>query len=245
MTHRKYAPADLDDLVELFVAYAKQVGSPFVSGPKPVLPPEQSASAVRELHALGAELCFRNPVAHARTLFEHENPHVRGWAGNVLTSIDEEWANATYRAVLRNMSTREMLAMCRHARKGPPKNPKLKDMTVDQLVERFRDAGVRHYATQFMGGDDEWWDQKLRNRIIGEEMKIVDELKSRDALPSLTPLMDDENSFVRMTAAIACLRLNPDKAVPLLKESAKLSGADAGPTMVLFRWEREKNLRHA
>ena len=67
MPNQRYAPADLDDLVELFVAYAKQVGSPFVSGPKPVLPPEQSASAVRDLHALEAELSFREPVAHART----------------------------------------------------------------------------------------------------------------------------------------------------------------------------------
>ena len=237
MTHRRYAPADLDDLVELFVAYAKQVGSPFVSGPKPVLPPEQSASAVRDLHALGAELCFRKPVAHARSLFEHENPHVRGWAASLLTSIDKEWGMATFSAVMRNMSTREMLAMCRHARRGPPKKPKLKDMTVDELIERFKDSCRRDYATQFMGEGNVFWDEKLKNRITLERNKVVSELKSRNAMSALQLLMEDADPTTRIKSAMACFDLHPERSIALVEECRKLPGADVGGTAawVVFR----------
>lgn len=100
----------------------------------------------------------------------------------------------------------------------------------------------RYAATQFMGGEDEAWDVELANRIIGEMTDIANELKSRDALSALLPLLNHSNVCVRHDAAVRCLSLAPDQAV-LVLEAIRV-GPDAiermGVGWTLDRW-REKN----
>jgi HEAT repeat protein len=123
--------------------------------------------------------------------------------------------------------------------------PTVQQMSTDQLAARFEDAGIREYATQFLGGQFEPYDVKLRNRIITEIRGIADELKSRDALPSLLPLLDHANITVRNSAAIYCIDVAPERALPVLEAIA--SGRDrieaVSASWAIDRWREEQNKR--
>ncbi len=118
------------------------------------------------------------------------------------------------------MATREMVALCTRAKRRPPPRPTLQEMSVEQLAARFEDAGVRRYATHFMGGDGEAWDVELSNRIMTEIGGVADELKSRDALSALLSLLEHANICVRNDAAYCCLSIAPGRAVPVLEAIA-------------------------
>ena len=101
--------------------------------------------------------------------------------------IDEEWALATMGCASRGSVDGGSDGARARVRKGPPRRPRLKDMSVDELAARYEDAGIRDYATQFMGSAAEFWNVKLSNKIVDEMRGIVDELKSRNALTALLP----------------------------------------------------------
>jgi len=110
-----------------------------------------------------------------------------------------------------------MSSRCARAKKRPPARPILKEMSTNQLVARFEDAGIRENATRFLDGQFEPYDVKLRNRIVDEIRGVADELKSRGALASILPLLDHANVTVRSAAAIYGLEIAPDRALPALE----------------------------
>ena len=132
-------------------------------------------------------------------MFDHENVDVRFHAAWSFLDVDPDWAIAAISAHWEDLSTKDVIALCARAKKRPPARPTLKEMSTDQLVARFEDAGIRRYATRFLGGEFEPFDVKLSNRIVGEMREIADELKSRDALAELLPLLDHPTSPSAMT----------------------------------------------
>ncbi len=79
---------------------------------------------------------------------------------------------------------------------------------------------MREYATRFLGGEFEPYDVKRRNAITIEIRDIVDELDLRGALTVLLPLLDHANITVRNSAAIFCLDIAPERALPVLQTIA-------------------------
>jgi hypothetical protein len=111
-------------------------------------------------------------------------------------------------------------------------------MSTEQLTARYEDAGIRNYATRFMGGDSEPWDLELDNRIIEELIAVVAELRARGAVAALLPLLDHANVAVRGFAAGACLAVAPERAVPVLEAIIAEEGSlDEGrASWALRRW---------
>jgi hypothetical protein len=111
------------------------------------------------------------------------------------------------------------------------------DMDDDALIDA---------AIEFMGGENEAWDVELANRTAGEMLDVADELKSRDALSALPPLLNHSNVCVRNFAAMRCLAIAPDLAIPVLEATKAgpnhLEAMNAGAA--LNHW-RKKNGRQA
>lgn len=156
--------------------------------------------------------------------------------------VDPDWAIATISAHRTDLATKEVIALRARAKKRPPARPTLKEMSTDQLAARFEDAAVRAYATQFLGGEFEPYDVRLRNRIIVEIRGVVDELKSRDALPILLPFLDHSNIAVRNSAAIYCLDIALERALSVLQTIA--AGRDkveaTSASWAIDRWRQKE-----
>lgn len=234
MTADKYAALSTQRLLALFVEAAKRTGAgsglfgllddvaasvPPENAPPISAPPE----AVAEVQALGAVLRARKPIAQIRRLFEDGDRDVRACAAGQFGSIDPDWAAATWNGLFANLPTRDVLALIARARQPPPARPTLKEMSEDGLVARFEDAATREYATQLLDCEDEPEDMATHNRIAGEVVDVMRELKSRGALANLLPLLASSNMTVRHRAAQGCLRLAEKKAVAAL-DSVVVSG---------------------
>jgi hypothetical protein len=97
------------------------------------------------------------------------------------------------------------------------KQPKLENLTVDQLVERFtaitldQDKALRTR------------NQKRFNRLFDEMEAVKQELKARDGdqRRALLRLYDHSNPQVRLKAVKATLAVAPEPALRLLKEIAE------------------------
>jgi HEAT repeat protein len=206
-----------DELIDEFVRVAKSLSSLWTFWfNTPQKTPEREAMN-QELKAIGAELCARKPIEKLRPLFDHENVDVRFHAVWAFMNVDPDWALATIPAHTADLSTKDVIALRARAKKRPPARPAVKDMSTEQLAARFEDAGIRHYATRFLGGEFEPFDVKLSNRIVGEMRDIVGELKSRDALPELLPLLDHSNITVRHDAASFCVPIARERAIAALE----------------------------
>jgi hypothetical protein len=255
MSADNYSAMSTERLVALFIEAAKKtiagsglfgllddMASP--APPETRRPISQSPEAVAAVQALGAALRPRKPIPEIRRLFEDDDRDVRACAAGQFGPIDPEWAAATWSGLFANLPTREVLALTRRARQAPPDSPTLKEMSDDAVVARFEDAATREYATQFLdcSGDPE--DMATHNRIAGELVDVMQELKSRGALAKLLPLLSSDNMGVRRRAAQGCMRLAEDKAVAAL-ESVVASGSfddrlAAGD--VLENWHKGKCL---
>jgi hypothetical protein len=205
-----------DALIEQFVRLAEQIGTLFTLDRAPAATPEREA-AKKSLSIVAAELIKRNPIAKIRPLFDHESADVRAYAAGRFMGIDPDWGIATLCALNEGVTTARMIEMCDHARRLPPAQPTLQEMTVDQLVTRFEDAGTRRYTTRFCGDGEEPLDVELSNRIVDELREITAELRSRDAMKALLPLLKHPNIAVRSDAAGRCLPTAPDLALPVLE----------------------------
>jgi Domain of unknown function (DUF2019) len=208
-----------DALIEQFVRLAQEIRTLFTLDRVPAASPEREA-AKKSFAVVAAELRKRRPVAKIRPLFDHESADVRAYAAGRFLDIDPKWAYATLCALNEGVSTARMIEMCDHARRPPPARPSLQEMTVEQLAARFEDAGTRRYATRFCGDGTAPLDVKLSNRIVDEIGKIVAELRSRDAMKALLPLLEHSNIAVRSDAAGRCLSTAPDLALPVLEAIA-------------------------
>jgi HEAT repeat protein len=217
MTAKTYALMSDDELIDEFVRLSKSLSSMWTYWFKrPEETPEREAMFV-ELRAVSAELCARKPIERLRQLFEHENVDVRWRAVWAFLNVDPDWATATIEAHTEDLTTKDVIALRARAKKRPPARPALKDMSTQQLVARFEDAGIRRYATRFLGSEFEPFDVKLSNRIVGEMREIVEELKSRDALAELLPMLDNPNISVRNDAASFCAPIARERAIGALE----------------------------
>lgn len=211
------AQISTDELIQGFIQKTQFVGGGW---PSPWNIPEQTPEreAMRqEIYAISAELRTRNSIVQVRQLFDHESRDVRSWAAGQFLTIDPEWASATFSGLAAHLSTREVLVLSAHARQGPPAHPAIEEMSNDQLIARFEDAAMREYATRFLGEGDEPQDLELCNKFILEILNIVGELKSKNGIVGLLPLLDHPNITVRHEAATHCLALAPERALPVLE----------------------------
>jgi HEAT repeat protein len=232
-----YADSSVDALIEEFVRLSQQTRNIFTLEAPPAATPERTAR-LEEIRAIGKELRTRAPVEKLRLLLDHEDEDVRAFAWLPFLPVDEEWAHAAISSLGTGLATRELVALCAKAKRGPPEHPTLKEMSVEQLTARFEDAGMRRFATHFMGGDREAWDVETSNRIMTELGAVNDELESRDALSALLPLLEHKNIAVRNNAASCCLPMAPERAIPVLEAIA--AGTDriekSNASYVLGRW---------
>jgi HEAT repeat protein len=202
------------------------------------------AEALAEVRELGQALGKRISLAQARGLMEEEDPDVRLCAAGQFCSMDMEWASATMNGLSAGLSTRDVLAARARARRPPPPRPTLKQMSDDALIARFEDAAERLGATRFLDCIDEPADQKAKNRVIDEGALILREVKSRDLLERLLPLLDSANDTVRFRAAQGCLRIATPQAVAVLEAIADEKNFDSSVSAsdTLDYWRNGKAL---
>lgn len=244
MTTKTYALMSDDELIDEFVRISTSLSSMWTYWfNRPEETPEREAMFV-ELRAVSGELCVRKPIERLRQLFDHVNVDVRWRAAWAFLNVDPDWAIATISGHRVDLSAKEVMALCARAKKRPPARPTLKEMSTPQLVARFEDAGIRRYATRFLGGEFEPFDVKLSNRILGEMREIVDELKSRDALAGLLPLLDHPNASVRSDAASFSVPIARERSIAALEavEASKdtIEKSSAGTTLYFLRKEENK-----
>jgi HEAT repeat protein len=228
MSAKTYDSRSIDDLIDEYVRLATTLGSLWSRQFKPAEKTPERMQMSGELGAIGAELRARRPIEKLRPLFDHENVDVRFHAAWSFLEVDPDWAIAAISALGSDLSTKDVIALRARAKKRPPARPNLKEMSTDQLVARFEDAGIRENATQFLGGQFEPYDVKL---------------KSRGALLNLLPLLDHANVTVRNSAAIYCLDVAPERALPALE--AISAGRDKTEAVnawwALERWRKAQS----
>jgi len=96
----------------------------------------------------------------------------------------------------------------------------LQEMGDDALMARFTAAAQRLTACRFINWLENDKDMETRNAVIRELRDASREIKRRDMLARLLPLLDSADSWVRFTAAEGCLRIAPEKAVATLEALA-------------------------
>jgi hypothetical protein len=227
----------VDELLEDFIRLAKAVRS---SGGLLRRPNPERAVLMDRLEATSESLLEGAPVERLRPLFDHQSDAVRVYAVRFLMAIDEELGSATIAALGAGLATSTVMAYCVRSRRGPPPGPPLKDMSIQQLTERYEDAGIRSHGAQFMGGESEPWNVALSNATVGEMIDVRMELRSRNAEAALLPFLEHENITVRRVAARQCLSMAPEKAIPVLeaieKEGSGLNQISAAGA--LFDWRQ-------
>jgi HEAT repeat protein len=218
------------DLIKEFRDLADELGSPWNLGVRQERyrrTPERAARVAR-MNALIPEMRSALPAKTLTALMEDENIDTRTWAFMRFDDLDEELSRAALASIAEHVSTHEAFEAIAHARKPPPKQPTLPDMSVAELVARFADACLREFWARHTGSDDDPMGQELQNKIIDEVGAIIRELSSRGALDRLLPFLDAPNIVLRGSAASATLRIAPERAVPVLEEIAtQKNGADS------------------
>ncbi|MBV8662352.1 MAG: DUF2019 domain-containing protein [Hyphomicrobiales bacterium] len=209
-------------LVERFAADARGMGVPLRSldlrNFKPRTPEIETIGG--DLRAVARELRARNAVEAVRSLYESDEDPVRSFASTQFGAFAPEAARAAFLGVRFGVPTREVLAMTQRARSTPAERPNLTGLTNDELVERFVDGATRLYATRFLDCLGDPADLEIRNKILPHVWDPARELKARDALAKLVPLMDHPNERVRLDAATACLDIESPKADAILQAAA-------------------------
>lgn len=225
MSTAKYSKLTTDELLNKFAETAKRAGTIF-TWDKAIVSNPQFKALAPELQALGAELRKRNPRKKLRGLFEHPDPHVRGWAGPQFLSVDPDWATATITGLFHNLTTREVLAWRNRILRGPPLRPSLQEMTVPQLLDRFVDACERCYGTTRFLTDEQGGGPSMKayNKVSGEPHAVAKELKARGELKALVPFLDHPLVTVREKAGLYCLEIATEKAVRAL---GTINGVDS------------------
>ncbi len=242
MSAEACAQMSTDELIVEFVRLAQALRSVWTFWAKIPENTAERQAMDQELRAIGAELCARKPIEKLRPLFDHESVDVRFYAAMRFLPVDPDWAIAAISAHTADLSTKDVIALRARAKKRPPARPTVKDMSTDQLVARFEDAGIRSYATRFLGGEFEPFDVELYNRITRETREIVDELKARDELVRLLPLLDHPNISVRRTAATYAISVAPDRTLPVLEAVNASRDSIEAPraSATLDRWNKDK-----
>jgi HEAT repeat protein len=246
----------VDRLIELFAAAARRfrrgrhlfdtMNNLRALEPPPLslLQTPERAEALADIRTLGAVLLKRISVAQARRLMEDDDPDVRMCAAGQFCSLDMEWAIATSNALAAGLPTRDVLAARASARQPPPPRPTLQEMSDDALIARFEDAARRLGAARFLDCIDEPADQEAKNRLIDEGREVLTEIKSRDLLKRLLPLLSSPNDTVRFRAAQGCLGIAEPQAVAALEAIAAKKNFDSSVSAsnTLDNWRKGETL---
>ncbi len=220
-----YEGFDTARLLDMFVELAKATPTLYSEWPKALLSglservrrsPERDAK-VAKLRSLAKAIVTRNPVAAVRLLLEDDNLDVRAWATGQLIAVDPEWARASWSGLNAGLKTREVLAQRARAREKPPFGPPIESLSDDELVARFEQLGEREDATRFLDCIGDAKDMDLRNEIVGQTLDAMRALKARGLLEQLLPLLDSDKVAVQFEAALACMRIAPEKATAVLE----------------------------
>jgi HEAT repeat protein len=212
-------------LLDMFVELAKATPTLYSEWPKAFSSglcervrrsPERDAK-VAKLRSLAKAIAMREPVAAVRLLLEDDNLDVRAWATGQLVAVDPEWARASWAGLNAGLKTRKVLAQRALARQKPPFGPPLETLSDDQLVARFEELGEREEATQFLDCIGDSKDMDIRNAIVHQTLDAMRALKARGLLEQLLPLLDSDKVAVRYEAALACMRIEPEKATAVLE----------------------------
>jgi hypothetical protein len=220
-----YEGVETAKLIEMFVEATKATPTIYSewsealrSGPSEKLRPSLERTAkIAKMRSIAAAIATRKPVAEVRRLFEADNPDVRAWASGMLAGVDGEWATASLSGLMAGLKTRDVLAQRALARQKPPFGPPIETLSDDELVARFKELGEREEATRFLDCIGDAKDMDIRNEIVGQTLDAMRALKARGLLERLLPLLDSDKVAVRFEAALACMRIAPEKATAVLE----------------------------
>ncbi|MGD0564207.1 MAG: hypothetical protein ABSA66_14100 [Roseiarcus sp.] len=225
MTPEEYATMPTERLLRLFAETARQSGAGRVfqyaggSAPADLVVPTtaETKAGFTENAAIAGALRVNATKREIEPLFDSDDPDVRLCAAMFFSDFAPDLAQAAQHGVMANVSTREALALGRRARQPPPPRPTLQEMTDEALVARFQDAAERQTACRFTEWLHDPKDLETRNAVVGELTAILREMKRRGMLARLLPFLDSADVTARFRAAQGCLRIAPDKAVPVLE----------------------------
>ncbi len=229
----KYSQLDTAALIAHFVDGAARLGTIFNLPLKMDRKSPQGKMLFDEMQLLGDELSARKPIAAIRPLYDDPNEDVRYWAALQFMRIDPEWAGAVCGAVREHLTTGEVVSLVRRAMKPSVDKTILSNMSIAELAQRFEDASLRLFATEFMSDDNGGPDVENYNRIKGEIFDISTELEAQHALQAIFPMMQHPNRFTRHMAATVCLPIASDLAVPVLESIAQNNDP---PREGMFAW---------
>jgi hypothetical protein len=236
MSANSYSAMSDESLLETFVATAKlsragRIYEMLRRGPN--APQEEtehtpeSLKAAADVRAIGPELRGRLSIAQMRGLMDGDDPHVRMCAAGQFFSSDEEWASSTWVALAEELPTRDIVGFRAAARRPPPQTPSLQNMSDDELLTRFKDSATRLDWARFLDYVEDPSDLEARNRVIGEGVPILREIKARGLLEQLIPLMGGSNDCIRFRAALGCMRIAEPQAIAALEAIAARNNFDA------------------
>lgn len=107
--------------------------------------------------------------------------------------------------------------------------PNLKPMPVEELVDLYR-AKARERGIAMESGT-----MRDANRAFDVTRRIMLELRNRDALMALAPLLTHDDAGVRLAAAADLIHVHPAEArrtLTLLSSIRSLIGMSAGATLL-------------
>jgi HEAT repeat protein len=227
MSPEDYAEMTTDRLLPLFAGATKQLGFGRIfggisAGSIPdlsllAMDKEQRRQLSAELLAIVAALLTRRAGPDALSLFDDPDPDVRMAAALFASGLDADLAEATRKGVSANCSAKEVIAGRQRVRQGPPAQPTLQEMSDEELLARFQDAGERVTLCEFIDWVHDERETKTRNGILGELIEIRAEAARRGMLARFAPFLDSPDPHIRFQAALACRYVAPDKAVATLE----------------------------
>ncbi len=84
----------------------------------------------------------------------------------------------------------------------------------------------------------------IRNEIVGQALDAMRALKARGLLERLLPLLDSDKVAMRYEAALACVRIAPEKATAVLEKIVASQNPDylGQAQQALNRWRTNKRV---
>jgi HEAT repeat protein len=231
-----YSALSTERLLEMFATAAKRFGFATshletlrrLRADLPIGPIDDVAERKQgalQVRAIGEALRARGTIPEAKRLMVDDDPNVRAAAAIFFAYVSPELAHAAMQGMFASRPTLEVLAAQRHARQPPPVRPTLGEMSNDEVVARFEDAAKRQSAADhYLDWVEDPKEMDVHNRLIDEVKEVLGELKSRNLLGRLQPLLDSSDCIVRLRAAQGCLRIAELEAVAAFESVARSGG---------------------
>ncbi len=234
----------ISELRERFAETASKIGPSFPAHSRDWLSLRTQRDPAADAAFRAAAIAFvrRATFEDAKPLFDHDDLEVRGFASTALAKLNPDYAMAAFRGVQYGVATPEAFDLMGRARMPLIDAPKPAEMTDDELVARAHDVAILIFATRFFDWSGDERDPENRNRLWGEQIEVLRELKRRGALARLIPFLDDPNPVVRLEMAQACLALATEKCLAILE--ARVADRHTLGAELLERLEAESALKN-